>query len=417
MSLVIRNARLRGYEKPRDILVEDGRIARIADRIATRSDREIDAQGRLTSPAFIDPHIHLDKILIGEVARPNVSGSLWEAIEIMWELKREYTVEDVKRRAERVVEWAVMNGTTRIRTHVDVDTIAGLTPLRALLELRRECADIADVQIVAFPQEGIVRDEGAEELLRKAMDMGADVVGGMPHAEMTDDDSKRHVDVIFEIAKEYDADIDAHVDETDDPYSRCLEYIACKTVREKYQGRVMVDHACALASYDDYHAERVIRWLKEAGINVETNPETNVVLQGRLDTYPKRRGLTRVKQLLRSGINVTYGQDCIKDTFYPFGQADMLEVGFVLALLEQMTLPQEINAVFDMATVNAAKAIGAIDDYGIEVGKRADIVVIDAESVQEALRVRPSRLYVIRNGRIVAEGRATKRVIRAGQVP
>jgi len=403
MDLIVRRARIRGREGLFDIGIEGKRIIRIEEKILERAEEEIDAAGNLVSPAFVDPHIHLDKVLTAEYIRPNLSGTLKEAIEILWEAKSSYTVEEIKKRASKVIKWELLNGVTRIRTHADVDTISGLTPVKALIELREEWKGVVDIQVVAFPQEGIITDPGADELLRKAMELGADVVGGMPHTELADDDSKRHIDILFEIAKEFNADIDAHVDETDDPNSRCIEYMAVKTIKEGYEGRVMADHVCALASYDDYHAAKVIGAIKRAGINVETNPETNLVLEGRLDTYPKRRGLTRVRELLQAGVNVTYGQDCVKDAFYPFGRCDPLEVGFVLALAEQMTRPEEIEKVFDMSTINAAKAIGIAEEYGIEVGKIADLVVIDAKDVHEAIRTQPPRLWVISRGRIVAK--------------
>ena len=413
MDLIVRNARLRDRPGKFDIGVEGGLIREISEHVSERAEREIDAGGRLTTPAFIDSHIHLDKVLTAESIRVNESGTLREAIEILRGAKRNYTAEDGKERAGTVVGWAALNGTTRLRTHVDVDTIGGLTSFKALLEVKKEYADVMDIQIVAFPQEGILTDPGAQELLRKAMDTGADVVGGMPHAEMTDDDTKRHIDVIFDIAREHDADIDSHIDETDDPRSRCIEYLAWKTIQEGYQGRVTADHVCALAAYDDNHASRVIEWISKAGISVETNPETNVVIQGRLDTYPKRRGLTRVKELLNAGVNVIFGQDCVKDAFYPFGRADLLQVGFVLALLEQMTTPKGMETIFDMMTTNAAKALRVTEEYGLEVGKRADIVVIDADSVWEALRNQPDRLYVIKAGEVIAENRSERTLHRS----
>ncbi len=412
MDLIIRNSRIRGRKGLFDLGVREGRIVKIEEHISEKAEEEIDAGGRLVSPAFVDPHIHLDKVLTAEYIRPNISGTLKEAIEILWEAKRKYTLEDIKKRASKVIRWELLNGVTRIRTHVDVDTIGGLTPLKALLELKDEWKDVVDIQIVAFPQEGILTDPGSDELIRKAMELGADLVGGMPHAELTDDDSKKHIDTIFEIAKEYNANIDAHVDETDDPYSRCIEYMAAKTIREGYKGRVMADHVCALASYDDYHAAKVIGAIKLAEMTIETNPETNLVLEGRLDTYPKRRGLTRVKELLQAGVNVTYGQDCVKDAFYPFGKCDPLQVGFVLALAEQMTKPEEIEKVFDMATINAAKAIGVEEEYGIEAGKRADLVVIDAKDVHEAIRTQAPRLWVISKGKVVARSEFLSEVSR-----
>ena len=330
LDLIVRDVRLRGRDGLYDVGIKDGRIVEISRHVSGETEMEIDAGGKLALPGLIDPHIYLDKVLTVETVRVNRSGTLREAIEILWDAKRRYTVEDVKRRASKVVEWEVLSGVTRIRTHCDVDAIGGLTALKALLELRKEYSSTVNIQIVAFPQEGIFTDPGAEELLRKAMELGADVVGRMPHAEATDENARRHIDVIFQIAKEYDADIDAHVDETDDPYSRCVEYMAWKTLKEGYEGRVTADHVCALASYDDYHAAKVIELIRRARMNIETNPETNLVLEGRLDTYPKR--LTRVRQLLKAGVNVTYGQDCVKDAFYPYGKCDPLQTGFILAL-------------------------------------------------------------------------------------
>lgn len=344
--------------------------------------------------------------------RPNITGTLKEAIENLWEAKRNYTLQDIKSRASRVIEMEAMNGTTRLRTHVDVDSIGGLLPLKALLELRKEYADIMDIQVVAFPQEGIIIDEGAQELMKKAMELGANVVGGMPHAELTDDDSKKHIDFLFEVAKEFNADIDSHTDETDNPNSRCIEYLAAKTFKEGYQGRVTADHVCALASYDDYYAAKIIDSIKHAEMTIETNPETNIVLQGRLDSYPKRRGLTRVRELLQRGVNVTFGQDCVKDAFYPFGKADMLGVGFVLGLLEQMTMPLEIETIYDMATTNAAKTIGVTNEYGLNVGNRADIIVIDATSPWEAIRAQPDRLWVLKEGRLISQSKTNRKLIR-----
>jgi len=414
MDAIIRRARLRKKEGLLDIAVKGMRYARIAPSIEGNALLEIDAGGRLVTPTFIEPHIHLDKCLISEVVRENVSGTLSEAIEIIWEKKRNYTVEDIVSRAGRVIEWCVMNGITHIRTHVDVDTIGGLKPLEGLLETRRRYADICEIQIAAFPQEGIIQDPGAEDLLREAMRLGADVVGGMPYNEMTDEDSRRHIDICFEIAKKHDAPIDMHVDETDDPSARTLQYLAAKTIKEDYHGRVTAGHTCALASYDDYYAAKVIALVAKAKLNMITNPATNLMLEGRLDGYPTRRGLTRVKQLLEAGVNVAYGQDCIKDTFYPtFGQGDLLEVGMILAHAAQLSMPKEIETLFDMPTENAAKIYG-LSPYGIEEGNYACFNILDAETEKEAFRTRADRLYVFKNGRLVAKTKTTSELLRPG---
>jgi len=403
MDLIIRNAQLRHTEGTRDIGISEGRIAEISPKIARQAEQEIDARGCLTAPTFVEAHVHLDKALNSEVVRPNVSGTLGEAIEIIWEKKRAYTVEDISERASKVLRWGIGHGTTVFRTNVDVDTIGGLVPVEALMEVRKRFAGSCRIQMVAFPQEGILRDPGTEELLREAMRKGADVVGGMPFNEHTEADSRKHVEICFQIAKEFGADLDMHVDETDDPNARTLELVAAKTIQEGYQGRVTAVHTCALAAYDDAHAARVIELVKEAEMNMVTNPATNLMLQGRLDKEPRRRGITRVKELLAAGVNVCYGQDCLKDTFYPtFGQADLLEVGLITAHAAQLSLPQEIEVLFDMATVNAARAI-RLDDYGIQEGAAANLNVIDAPTVQEAFRTQADRRYVIRNGKVIAE--------------
>lgn len=409
MDLLIRNARIVGKRDLMDIGIQGGKIVKIG-KIRARARRVIDAAGMLTSPAFIDPHIHLDKVLIADELRPNVSGTLQEAIELTWERKRKYTVADIKRRAGEVIQMAALNGTTRMRTHVDVDTIGKLTPLKGLLATRREYRRLMDIQIVAFPQEGILRDPGTEELLYKAMSLDADLVGGMPHHERSHAEAKRHIDIAFEVARDFDADIDMHVDETDDPNSRTLEYLAEKTLAEGYQGRVTAGHTCALAAYPDDYARKVIEKVKRANLNMITNPATNLVIQGRGDRQPIRRGITRVKELLAAGVNVTFGQDCVNDAFYPFGRADMLEVALITAHAAHLSAPAEVETVFKMMTTNAARTIGVQRDYGIGVGKTADIVILDAASPKEAIRRQAERRWVIKSGKIIAESRAKRRL-------
>lgn len=402
MELLIRNAKLRNREGTWDIGVKDGKIALIDRNISEKAEQEIDAQGKLTVPAFIDPHIHLDKVNIVDVVRPNKSGTLTEAIEIIWDKKAKYTTEDIVERAGDVIRRGAINGTTRMRTHVDVDTIGGLKPLEGVLAAREKYKDIMDIQIVAFPQEGILKNPGCEELMWKAMELGADIVGGMPANEHTPDDSRRHIEICFDIAEKYDADIDMHVDETDDPFYRTLEMLADETIKRGWQGRVTAGHTCALAAYDDHYASYVIEKVKKAGIHMITNPVTNLMLQGRNDKQPVRRGITRVKELLAAGINVSFGQDCVKDTFYPFGSADLLQVALVTAHAAHMSLPHEIEKVFDMMTYDAAKVL-RLENYGLEEGKDADIVVIDAYTVNDAIRLQPARLFVIKGGRIIAK--------------
>lgn len=413
MDLIVRNAKARGYDGLVDIGIEGEKIAEVAPKIGGSAKKEIDAGGMLVAPTFVECHIHLDKALISETVRDNVSGTLMEAIEIIWERKRNYDVKEVAERAGRVMEMLVSKGVTQIRTHVDVDTIGGLRPLEGVRKAAEAHKDICDVQIVAFPQEGIVQDPGTEELMWQAMDKGACVVGGMPYNEMTYDDSKEHIDICFEIAKKFDADIDMHTDETDDPMARTLQYLAAKAIKEKWFGRVTADHTTASAGYDPAYASKLASMLKKAEMNIETNPSTNLMLQGRFDQQPIRRGLTRVKDWMDAGINVAYGQDCVKDTFLPtFGQGDPLEVGMVCAHALHFSMPHQVEWVFDMATVNAAKVM-RLENYGLAPGCVASLNVIDAPTVQEAFRTQPDRRYVIFKGRVVAETRTEVKVHRA----
>lgn len=418
MDILIKNARIRKKENLVDIGIENGKIVQIGEIIKEKADRKIDVEGNLVAPTFIDPFIHLDKVFIAEVTRENISGTWGEAIEIIMEKKKNYTIEEAKERgaieerAGKYIQLAVSNGVTIIRSHVDVDTIAQLVPLKALLKIKKEYSDIADIQIVAFPQEGILQDEGTEELLYKAMELGAEVVGGIPANEVTDEDSKKHIDIVFNIAKEFNADIDMHIDETDDPSSRTIQYFAAKAVKENYQGRVTAGHVCALAAYDDYYAAKVIHLIKKAQMNIKLGPQCELMVQGRLDKQPIRRGITRVKELIEAGINVTYGQDITKDVFVPtFGQADPLEVGLIMAHAAQFHRPHEIEILFDMPTINAAKTL-RMNDYGIRVDNTANLNVIGAKTVQEAFRVRADRLFVIKRGKIVAENKSIKKIWR-----
>ncbi len=413
LDLIVRGGVLRGREGegPLDLGVAEGRVAAVAPRLEGEAATTLEAGGCLVAPTFVDPHVHLDKALIAETVRDNASGTLTEAIEIIWERKRRYQVEEIVARAKRVVEWAVQNGTTVLRTHVDVDSIGGLVPLEGVLALKREVRDLVDLQVVAFPQEGIVQDPGTDRLLEQAMERGADVVGGMPYNERTPEDSRRHVELCLELARRFDSDVDMHVDETDDPGARTLAMLADATIRFGWEGRVTAGHTCALAAYPDPYAAKVIGLVKRAGINMVTNPATNLMLQGRYDRQPIRRGITRVKELMAAGVNVVYGQDCLKDTFYPtFGQADMLEVGLVTAHAAQLSTPREVDALFDMPTANSARML-RLDRYGLEVGCRASFNLLACASVQEAFRTRPDRT-VVRDGRVVATTRTERRLHR-----
>src|SRR6202171_5905969 len=405
LDILVKNVALWGTTGLCDIGIAGGRFVSIGPSLPAQvSALTLDAAARMAVPGFVEPHIHLDKALISERAPVNISGTLTEAIEILWNIKRNYTVDEIADRASRVLAQAVENGISGLRTHVDVDPIGGTRPAEGLIRARQRFRDLIDIQIVAFPQEGIVKSPGTEALMRQVMKSGIDVVGGMPFTEASPQDSRRHIEIVFDIAREFDADIDMHVDETDDPMARTLEVLAELTIKNGWQGRVTAGHTCALASYPRNYADQVIERLREAGVNMIANPATNLMLQGRLDDYPKRRGVTQVKELLAAGVNVACGQDCVHDTFYPFGQNDPLEIAFLLCHASQMSQPAEILTVMDMVTNNSAKAL-RIPEFRVAVGAVADLVVLDARDAREALATRAPRRWVIRKGKLIAEAK------------
>jgi cytosine/creatinine deaminase len=407
LDILIKNVAVWGSDGLRDLAIAGDRFVASPPEAEKVSALVLDADGRIAVPGFVEPHIHLDKALISERAPFNVSGTLTEAIEILWKIKRNYTVDEIAERASRVLVQAIENGILRLRTHVDVDPIGGTRPAEGLIRARDRFRDLIDVQIVAFPQEGIVKSPGTEALMREVMKLGVDVVGGMPFNEASLVDSRRHIEIVFDIAKDFNADIDMHVDETDDPSARTLEVLAELTIANGWHGRVTAGHTCALASYPREYADHVIARLKEANINMIANPATNLMLQGRLDEYPKRRGVTQVKELLAAGINVACGQDCVHDTFYPFGQNDPLEIAFLLCHASHMSQPGEIRTVMDMVTGNGAKTLRA-HGFEVTVGAVADLVVLDARDAREAFATRLPRRWVIRKGRLIAEHAVTR---------
>src|SRR6202140_4265216 len=409
LDILVKNVALWGTAGTRDVGMANGRFVSIERTPKPASSAlTLDAEGRMAVPGFVEPHIHLDKALISERAPVNISGTLTEAIEILWKIKRNYTVDEIADRASRVLARALENGVSKLRTHVDVDPIGGTRPAEGLIRARERFRDLIDIQIVAFPQEGIVKSPGTEALMRQVMKSGVDVGGGMPFNETSPEDSRRHIEIVFDIAKEFDADIDMHVDETDDPMARTLEVLAELTIKNGWQGRVTAGHTCALASYPRDYADHVIGRLRQANVNMIANPATNLMLQGRLDDYPKRRGVTQVKELLAAGVNVACGQDCVHDTFYPFGQNDPLEIAFLLCDASQMSQPAEILAVMDMVTHNGAKAL-RVPDFAVAVGAVADLVVLGARDAREAFATRSPRRWGIRKGKLIAETRLEMR--------
>jgi cytosine deaminase len=410
MSLIIRNARLRGQKEIADIVIEGEKISAVGPGLSARAPREIDARGNLVLPGLFNLHYHADKCLLGEIMRPNVSGTLPEAIEITNDFKRKYDPVEVAGRAMRTLEQGVKNGTTFFRLFCDVGTIGGLRAARGLLLAREKMRNYCRIQIVAFPQEGIVRDPGAAELMEEAIKEGCDVVGGLPWYEYTDGEARQHIDICFAMAMKHDLDIHMLVDDTDDANSRSLEYLALKTIREGFNGRVTASHCGAMAAYNDVYAAKIVDMVATAGVTISVNAHINLVCSARLDHEPRRRGIARVKELLARGANIVTSQDDVNDPYYPFGKPDPLECALMIAHVAQLTLPHELDQAMDMITGNAARA-ARVSDYGIAPGMRADLVVVGASSVHDALRLQPPRLHVFKDGREVARSALTQELL------
>ncbi len=384
-----------------DIGIQGGKITAMEALGSAQAKRVVDATGDLVSPPFVDPHFHMDATLSYGLPRINASGTLLEGIGLWGELKQVMTQDEVVERALTYCDWATSMGLLAIRSHVDTcdDRLLGV---EALLHVREQVKDYIDLQLVAFPQDGFYRDPTARDNTLRALDMGVDVVGGIPHFERTMADGKASVRELCEIAAQRGLQVDLHCDETDDPQSRHIETLAFETQRLGLQGRVAGSHLTSMHSMDNYYVSKLLPLIAEAEINAIPNPLINIVLQGRHDTYPKRRGLTRVKEMLAHGINVGWGQDCVLDPWYSLGTADMLDVAFMGLHVAQMTSPQEMRTCFDMVTTNNAKTMG-LDDYGLYVGAKASLVILDANDPVEALRLRATRLCVIANGRVVSQ--------------
>ncbi|MEQ1941807.1 amidohydrolase family protein [Mesorhizobium sp. VNQ89] len=384
-----------------DIGIKGETIAAIEPSLSAEVGRVVDASGCLVSAPFVDPHFHMDATLSYGIPRINVSGTLLEGIALWGELKPLLTHEAVKERALAYCDWAVSMGLLAIRTHVDVCDDR-LLAVEALLEVKKEIAPYIDLQLVAFPQDGLYRSPTARANTIRALDLGVDIVGGIPHFERTMADGTRSVTELCEIAAERGLMVDMHCDETDDPNSRHIEQLACETQRLGLQGRVAGSHLTSMHSMDNYYASKLLPLIAEAQVSAIPNPLINIMLQGRHDTYPKRRGLTRVKEMIAHGIRVGFGQDCTMDPWYSLGTADMLDVAFMGLHVAQMSSPSDMARCFDMVT-NVNAAIMGLDHLGLEVGKRASLVVLDANDPFEALRLRAERLCVVSRGKVVAE--------------
>ncbi|MFC3059764.1 amidohydrolase family protein [Paenirhodobacter populi] len=399
-DIILRNGNLPDGRAGVDLGVTGGKIAAIEKRIEATAREEIDVTGRLISPAFCDPHFHLDATLSLGLPRMNVSGTLLEGIALWGELRPTLTREALVERALRYCDLAVSQGLLFIRSHVDTSD-PRLVTAEAMLEVRDRVKDYITLQLVAFPQDGYYRAPEGAKSLERALDMGIDVVGGIPHFERTMEDGRRSLEALCRIAAERGLPVDIHCDETDDPMSRHIETLTAETIRHGLQGRVNGSHLTSMHSMDNYYVSKLIPLMAEARINATPNPLINIMLQGRHDTYPKRRGLTRVRELMEAGVNVSLGQDCCMDPWYSMGSADMVEVAHMAVHVGQMGGIEDKKRIYDAITVNSARTM-ELPGYGVEVGCNADLVVLQAADVVEAIRLKPARLYVLKAGKVIS---------------
>ncbi len=401
LDLLITHATLPDGRTGMSVAVQDGRIVEVAEGLQAPAHETVDAGGLLLSPPFCDPHFHMDATLSYGLPRVNQSGTLLEGIALWGELKPLLTEEALVERALAYCDWAVAKGLLAIRSHVDTSD-PSLLPVRAMLEVKKRVAPYLDLQLVAFPQDGVLRTKGGLDSLRRALDLGVDVVGGIPHFERTMADGAVSVKLLCELAAERGLPVDMHCDESDDPLSRHIETLAFETQRLGLQGRVNGSHLTSMHSMDNYYVSKLIPLIAESGVSAVANPLININLQGRHDSYPKRRGMTRVPELIAAGVNVAFGHDCVMDPWYSLGSGDMLEVAHMGLHVAQMTSQSGMRQCFNAVTVNAARVMG-LADYGIEPGKAASFVLLQANDPVEAIRLRATRLKVWRRGRLLAE--------------
>lgn len=410
MDLILRNATLPDGRRDLDIGINGERIVALEPKLAATARAEIDAGGLLVSPPFVDAHFHMDSALSLGQPRLNESGTLLEGIALWSELKPHLTHAAVVERALAYCDWAVAQGLLAIRSHVDVCD-ARLLAVDALLEVKRRVRPYLDLQLVAFPQDGVLRFPRAMDLLTEALRRGVDVVGGIPHFERTMDEGRRSVQLLCELAATQGRRVDMHCDETDDPMSRHVETLAFETQRLGLHGRVTGSHLTSMHSMDNYYASKLIALMAEARLGVVANPLINITIQGRHDTYPKRRGMTRVPELMAAGLTVAFGHDCAMDPWYSLGSGDMLEVAHMAIHVAQMTGLDAMRGCFDAVTTHGAGLLG-LEDYGIAVGRFADLLLLEAQDPIEAIRLKAARLKVIRRGRVIAEAQPRRTALR-----
>ena len=409
--MLVKNVHIHNREGLWQILIEEGKISRIfpQDEVFNYSGEILDGEEGIIYPPFVEPHIHLDATQTAGQPNWNQSGTLFEGIERWAERKSLLSHEDVKSRAWKTLKWQIANGVQYVRTHVDVSD-STLTALKAMLEVKKEIAPWVDLQIVAFLQEGILSYPNGEKLLDQAMEMGADVVGGIPHFEFTREYGVESMHIAFDIARKYNKQIDIHCDEIDDEQSRFVETVAALALKYDMGEKVTASHTTAMHSYNNAYASRLFRLLKMSKIHFVANPLVNIHLQGRFDTYPKRRGVTRVKEMLKNNINVCFGHDDVFDPWYPLGTANMLQVLHMGLHVCQLMGYGQINDGLKLVTENSAKALG-LTDYGIQEGNSANFIVLPAENGFDAVRRQVPTRYSIRHGKVISETRLAKTTI------
>ncbi|WP_338471182.1 cytosine deaminase [Niallia sp. XMNu-256] len=409
--MIIKNAKLRDKDGLWHLRIQDGKIEKITQTVENTDGKEIiDVNGSLVLPPFIEPHIHLDTTLTAGEPEWNKSGTLFEGIQRWAQRKETLTIEDVKTRSKTTLKWQIAQGIQHVRTHVDV-TDPELTALKAMLEVKEEMAPYVDLQLVAFPQEGILSYPNGIELLEESLKMGADVVGGIPHFEFTREYGVDSLKLAFDLAEKYDRLVDIHCDEIDDEQSRFVEVVAAEAYKRGLGTRTTASHTTAMGSYNDAYTYKLFRLLKLSSINFVSNPLVNIHLQGRFDTYPKRRGLTRVKELQEAGLNVCFGHDDIFDPWYPLGTGNMLQVLHMGIHASQLMGYEQIINSIDLITKNSAKTLQIEEVYGIEEGKPANFIVLSAENEYEAIRKQAIVRYSFRNGELIAETKPSEATI------
>ncbi|HHX8649936.1 cytosine deaminase [Vibrio antiquarius] len=403
-TLLIKNVTLKGQEGLQQILIEDGQFKRIEnnDVELNHNGDTIDAEGGMAVAPFCEPHIHLDTTQTAGEPSWNISGTLFEGIERWAERKEILSIEDVKTRAKQTLKWQIANGVQHVRTHVDVSDPT-LIALKAMVEVREEMKEWVDIQIVAFPQEGILSYPNGKELLEEAVKLGADVIGAIPHFEFTREYGIESLRYVFELAQKYDRLIDVHCDEIDDEQSRFVETLAALAHKFDMGNKVTASHTTAMGSYNGAYASRLFRLLRMSGINFVANPLVNIHLQGRFDDYPKRRGVTRVKEMLNANINVCFGHDDVFDPWYPLGTANMLQVLHMGLHVCQVMGYDQINNSLDLISTNSARTLNIQDKHGIETGKPGSLLILPAENVFDAVRRQVPVRYSVRHGKVIAE--------------